>query len=114
MPIPEPDFDPDAWDEAKRRFAVCRALAGVRRTLPMVQEAADRLGLSVPQFYRLLDQYEHDPTVKAMLPGRRGPKVGHRRLPSETEGLIACEIANFCKGRMKFPQNGRLKNPQMV
>lgn len=99
MPIPEPDLDPDAWDEAKRRFAVCRALAGVRRTLPMVQEAADRLGLSVPQFYRLLDQYEHDPTVKAMLPARRGPKVGHRRLPSETEGLIACEITNFYETR---------------
>lgn len=93
--------DPD-WREARRRLAVIQQLAALPgRTRACARVAAQQLQLSVTHAYRLLERYQADPRLTSLLPARRGPKTGNRRLPEMVEEIIERAIEELYLTRQK-------------
>jgi putative transposase len=83
----------EGWAEAVRREAVIRPLAEAgRRGRVLVQDAARRLGLSVPQVYRLVRDFRSQPITASMLPRRRGQAKGRRRLDPAVEVRVEAAL----------------------
>jgi putative transposase len=81
------------WAEAVRRAAMIRPLAAMPRLdIPSVEAAALQLGLSKRRVYGLLDAFRGNPVTAALLPGKRGPKNGSRRLDQAIEAQIEAAI----------------------
>jgi putative transposase len=81
------------WAEAVRREAVIRPLAEAgRRGHVAVQDAARRLGLSIPQVYRLVRDFRGQPVTASMLPRRRGQVKGRRRLDPAVEARLEAAL----------------------
>ncbi|WP_149649483.1 hypothetical protein [Azospirillum argentinense] len=62
---------------------------------------------------------DHDAAI-GVLECRRAELVGELSALERQRAKLRADLRHIegalhqCKGRMKFPQNGRLKNPQMV
>jgi putative transposase len=83
----------DDWTEAVRREAVIRPLAEAgRRGRVAVEDAARRLGLSIPQIYRLVRDFRSQPVAASMLLCRRGQAKGRRRLDPAIEARIEAAL----------------------
>ena len=87
-----------AWAEACRRDDVIRELLQ-KHTMQdgkigrqAVARAAASLGLSTPTLYRLISKFRAQRTVAALLPGKSGRPVGHRRLSPAVEEIIERRI----------------------
>jgi putative transposase len=90
------------WQEARRRLEVIQQLAAApARTRLCAEVAAVQLQLSVTHAYRLLCRYRADPRLTSLLPARRGPKHGHRRLPEMVEEIIEAAIEEMYLTRQK-------------
>lgn len=82
-----------AWAEAVRREAVIRPLAVSARPGGIaVKVASTRLGLSIPQIYRLVRGFRNRPVTASMLSRRRGQAKGSRRLDPAVEARIEAAI----------------------
>src|SRR5277367_6578128 len=96
-PLDVPEGD---WSEAVRREAVVRSLAvfgtGCRAT---VKAAADALGLSPAQVYRLIAMFRESPTTGSLVVTRPGPKKGARLLPGGVEQRIEQAINDIFMSR---------------
>jgi putative transposase len=91
-----------AWQEALRREAVIRPLAGRSRlTLAAVDAAAEDLGLKRARIYRLIAAYRAQAMTSALVPPRPGSRQGSRRLDSERESLIEEAIERVYRSRQK-------------
>lgn len=78
-----------AWLEAVRREAVVRPLAlADRPSGSFVQAAADALGLSRAQIYRLIVRFRRHSVTVSLVASQRGPHTGARRLPDVVEQRI--------------------------
>ena len=96
------EIDDGEWQEARRRLEVIQQLATLpERTRECAKVAARQLQLSVTQAYRLLERYRADPRLTSLLPARRGPKTGGRRLPQVIEEVIQTAIEELYLSRQK-------------
>jgi putative transposase len=90
----------DAWLEAVRREAVVRPLAlADRSTGSFVHAAADALGLSRAQIYRLIARFRRYPVTVSLVASKRGAQAGARRLPGVLEQRIEDAIDRVFKKR---------------
>ncbi|MGA1860992.1 Mu transposase C-terminal domain-containing protein [Azospirillum sp. 11R-A] len=84
------------WAVAREREPVVRELVQKPPTYGARAEAmgaaANELGLSPSQLYRLLKAYEADPRTRSLLPKAPGPTGGARRLDNRVEAIIEEEI----------------------
>ena len=81
------------WAKAVRREAVIRPLAEAgRRGSVAVQDAARRLGLSVPQVYRLVRAFCGQPVTASMLSRKRGQAKGSRLLDPAVEARLEAAL----------------------
>jgi putative transposase len=84
------------WAEAVRREAVIRPLAvSARPGSIAVKVASTRLGLSIPQIYRLVRGFRNLPVTASMLSRRRGQAKGSRRLDPAFEARIEAAIVTL-------------------
>jgi putative transposase len=83
------DFNADQWEQARRRLAVIRPLVQRdERTRAEVATAAAALGLSAAQLYRLLQRYQADPRLTALVPQPCGGVRGRSRIAPEVDALV--------------------------
>jgi putative transposase len=94
------DISDDAWSEAVRRAEKVRSLAtGGTCGRAVVKAAADALGLSTAQVYRLIRRFRGNPQAGSLVVTRPGPKKGVRLLPSDVEQRIEQAIDDIFKTR---------------
>jgi putative transposase len=90
----------DAWLEAVRRETVVRPLAlADSLTGSFVHAAADALGLSRAQIYRLIARFRRHPVTVSLVSSRPGAQAGARRLPGVLEQRIEDAIDRVFKKR---------------
>ncbi len=98
-----------AWQEAVRRTEVLRPLAeSQERSAATVTAVAARLGLNIPQTYRLLRKFRAEPQSSALLCQTRGHRRGNARVAAAVERLIeeAIEFARGTPVRGSVPRRG--------
>lgn len=94
------DISDDAWSEAVRREATLRSLAtSATRDRVVVKVAADALGLSSAQVYRLIGQFREKPVTGSLVVTKPGPKNGARLLPFAVERRIEQAIDDIFRSR---------------
>lgn len=101
-------IDDAAWDEAVAREAVIRRLASL--DCPSRSDflrACHELGLKRTRLYELIRAYRERPVTSSLLPRPAGTRQGSRRLPDETEAVIAEALRDFYRTRQK-PSINRL------
>jgi len=97
-----------AWEQAMEREAVIRALASSDPPSRVeVLRACRRLGLKRARIYQLLQAYRARPVTSSLLVRSAGTPRGARRLPMETEAVIAQALAQFYQTLQK-PSINRL------
>lgn len=97
-----------AWNEAVAREAVIRRLVSL--DCPGRSDffrACRDLGLKRTRLYELIRAYREHPVTSSLLPRPGGTRQGSRRLPDETEAVIAEALRDFYKTRQK-PSINRL------
>jgi putative transposase len=95
--VPEP-----AWQEARRREAVIRPLAGSSRLgRAAIADAATALGLKPVSVYRLVAAYRGRAVTSALVGARPGPQKGSRRLDPRREQLVEEAIQSVYRTRQK-------------
>jgi putative transposase len=98
-----------AWAEAVRRAAIIRPLAAESTSSPAaVQAAADALGISVSQVYRLVRAFRGRPLTQSLVLNKPGPRPGTRVLPPEVELRIENAMEAVFKQRER-PSVARLR-----
>lgn len=100
--------DDAAWNEAVAREAVIRRLVSL--DCPGRSDffrACRELGLKRTRLYELIRAYREHPVTSSLLPRPGGTRQGSRRLPEETEAVIAEALQDFYKTRQK-PSINRL------
>ncbi|MVA52659.1 DDE-type integrase/transposase/recombinase [Agrobacterium vitis] len=96
------------WDEAVRREAVLRRLLAVGRpSRSDFHRACRELGIRRTRLYELITAYRENPVTSSLLPNPAGTRRGSRRLPDETEVVIAQAVRDFYATRQK-PSINRL------
>ena len=94
--------DEAVWSEAVAREAVIRRLVSLeRRSRSDFLHACRELGLRRTRLYELIRAYREHPLTSSLLPQPAGTRRGSRRLPDETEALIAEALRDFYKTRQK-------------
>ena len=97
------------WAEAVRRAAVIRPLAAETTSSPAaLRAAADALGISVSQVYRLVRAFRGRPLTQSLVLNKPGPRAGTRVLPPEVELRIENAIEAVFKQRER-PSVARLR-----
>jgi putative transposase len=87
------DIGENRWAEAVRREATVRSLAAREDTnRAEIRVAAQALGLSAAQLYRLLGAYRANPVTQSLVVKKPGPAKGHRLLPAAVEVVITDAI----------------------
>jgi putative transposase len=87
------DIPDDEREEAARRQAVIQPLAARQRnSLAAVKAAGAQLGLKAAQVYRLIANHRANPTLKALVRDKPGPRQGSRRLDARIESIIEEQI----------------------
>lgn len=101
MVRPTRDTISDAtWEEAVAREAVIRRLlsdGGAKRS--DFHRACHELGVKRSRLYQLIEAYKARPVTSSLVARPRGIKQGSRRLPEETEAVIAEALKQFYKSR---------------
>jgi putative transposase len=99
------DISDERWAEAFRREATIRSLAASERNdIDAIQVAANGLGLSRSQLYRLIKAFREKPVTQSLVRNRPGPPKGTRFLLPEIEDVIARAIDDIYKRRERPPQ----------
>lgn len=94
--------DEAVWSEAVAREAVIRRLASLARpSRSDFLRACRELGLRRTRLYELISAYREHPLTSSLLSQPAGTKRGSRRLPDETEAVIAEALRDFYKTRQK-------------
>lgn len=97
-----------AWSEAVAREVVIRRLVSLDSpSRSDFLRACHELGLKRTRLYELIRAYQEHPVTSSLLPRPAGTRQGSRRLPDETEAVIAEAIRDFYKTRQK-PSINRL------
>lgn len=106
---PEKDtIDDAAWNEAVAREVVIRRLVSLDRlSRSDFLRACHEIGLKRTRLYDLIRCYRADPVTSSLLQRPAGTRKGSRRLPDETEAVIAEALRDFYKTRQK-PSINRL------
>ena len=103
--VHEPDrhvVDDAVWNEAVAREAVIRRLVSLEQPRRSdFLRACRELGLRRTRLYELIRAYREHPLTSSLLPQPAGTRRGSRRLPDETEALIAEAVRDFYKTRQK-------------
>lgn len=103
--VHEPDrnaVDEAVWSQAVAREAVIRRLVSLERpSRSDFLRACRELGLKRTRLYELIRAYREHPLTSSLLPQQAGTKRGSRRLPDETEAVIAEAFRDFYKTRQK-------------
>ncbi len=100
--------DAAVWKEAVAREAVIRALASSDQpNRAEVLRACRQLGVKRARLYQLLKAYRARPVTSSLLVGPAGTRRGARRLPMETEAVVAEALAQFYETLQK-PSVNRL------
>jgi putative transposase len=100
--------DDAAWNEAVAREAVIRSLVSLDRPgRSDFFRACHKLGLKRTRLYELIRTYREHPVTSSLLPRSAGTRQGSRRLPDETEAVIAGALRDFYSTRQK-PSINRL------
>ena len=102
------DVSDEDWAEAVRREAVVRPLAAPRTSRVAVTVAAQDLGLSTAQRYRLIQAFRKQPVTRSLVATKPGPKQGARLLPEAVEQQIEQAIDAFYRTRER-PTLGKLQ-----
>jgi len=83
------DVSDDDWAEAVRREATVRFLAAAgTNDKATIRAAADALGLSAAQIYRLVSKFQAAPVTASLVVAKPGRKKGSRFLPGPVERQI--------------------------
>ncbi len=94
------DTPQEKWAEAIAREKIIRPLAALHEIqCKNIQEAADDLGLSVSQVYRLLKAFRSKPVTSSLVVAQPGQRQGVRRLPPEIDTVIEEAIDTVFKRR---------------
>ncbi|RUW64678.1 transposase, partial [Mesorhizobium sp. M2A.F.Ca.ET.067.02.1.1] len=100
--------DDAAWNEAVAREVVIRRLASFESpSRSDFLRACRELGLKRTRLYELIRAYREHPVTSSLLPRPGGTRQGSRRLPEETEAVVAEALQDFYKTRQK-PSINRL------
>lgn len=98
LPLDLTQVPNETWELAKAREAEIRPLVldppPKNDQAEAVSRAARNLGLSNAYLYRLVNRYRVDPRTESMVPERRGPKPGARKITDRVEGIIEEQIRN--------------------
>jgi putative transposase len=101
--------DDAAWNEAVAREVVIRRLVSLDcASRSDFFRACCELGLRRTRLYELIRAYREHPVTSSLLPRPAGTRKGSRRLPDETEAVIAEALRDFYKTRQK-PSINRLQ-----
>ncbi|MBA3448928.1 MAG: transposase [Pseudaminobacter sp.] len=101
--------DDAAWNEAVEREFVIRKLVSLGSNRSDFFRACHELGLKRTRLYELIRAYREHPITSSLLPRLAGTRRGSRRLPDETEAIVAEALREFYKTRQK-PSINRLHN----
>lgn len=94
--------DDAAWGEAVAREIVIRELVSLKRSNRADFFRAGReLGLKRSRLYQLIRAYRDNPVTSSLLPRPAGATRSSRRLPDETEAVIAETLRDFYKTPQK-------------
>jgi len=106
---PDKDMINDAaWSEAVAREVVIRRLVSLDSpSRSDFHRACHELGLKRTRLYDLIRAYQEHSVTSSLLPRPAGTRQGSRRLPDETEAVIAEAIRDFYKTPQK-PSINRL------
>jgi putative transposase len=97
-----------AWSEAVAREVVIRRLVSLDSpSRSDFLRACHELGLKRTRLYELIGVYREHPVTSSLLPRRAGTRRGSRRLPDDTEAIIAEAVRDFYKTPQK-PSINRL------
>ena len=109
--VPDRNIVDDAvWSEAVARETVIRRLVSLAHpSRSDFLRACRELGLRRTRLYELLRAYREDPVTSSLLPQPAGTRRGSRRLPDETEAVIAEAVRDFYETRQKPSINQLLK-----
>jgi putative transposase len=100
--------DAAAWKEAVAREAVIRALVSSDQPSRVeILRACRQLGLKRARLYQLLKAYRARPVTSSLLVRPTGTPRGARRLPMETEAVVAEALQGFYETSQK-PSINRL------
>jgi putative transposase len=103
------DVSEEDWSEAVRREAQVRPLAAADTNgRAVVRLAADALGLSTAQVYRLIQKFRAHPVTASLIPPKPGPRRGTRLLRVEVDRKIEDAIESVFKARER-PTMARLR-----
>lgn len=96
------EVPPSTWAQAEQRAqSMRRLLSYPKLSRALVEQEAQRLGISYPLVYKLLKRYETSSTVSCMLPHKRGNRKNSTYLPLEVEELITQTIDDFYLNQQK-------------
>jgi len=101
--VPDRNIVDDAvWSEAVARETVIRRLVSLAHpSRSDFLRACRELGLRRTRLYELIRAYRGDPVTSPLLPQQAGTRSGSRRLPDDTEAVIAEAVRDFYKTRQK-------------
>lgn len=86
----------DRWQEALRRRKILEPIAALSVIpTPVIQAAAEQLGLSVRRAWSLVRQFRGDPHTSSLLIGPRGQIIGTQRLDDLREAAIHQVIETY-------------------
>lgn len=84
-----PDEDTDALAIAEQRFSIIRPLLGLSdRNTIMVKNRANEFNLHWTTLYEWLRFYENTGLLSSLMPRKRGPRKGLRRISEEQEAIV--------------------------
>ena len=93
------DVSDGEWAEAVRRGDTVRFLAAGTNNKATIRAAADALGLSAAQVYRLIGKFRTAPVTASLIVTKPGRKKGSRFLPGPVERQIDDAIEAVFKAR---------------
>jgi putative transposase len=80
----------DDWLTARWRFNGVKSLVDEPGLIgPRLKRLANLFGVSERSIRRWMGAYRKDPDIFALLPRRKGPPLGHRRLPPDSERMLS-------------------------
>jgi putative transposase len=97
----------EEWAEAQRRFqAIKPLLENPLRTRADADHIAEGVGIHTATLYKWLKLYQHAGHVSALVPTKRGRKVGSRLLADEQEKIIESAIEDLYLNKQRHkPQD---------
>jgi putative transposase len=107
--------DDAAWNEAVARETVIRRLVAIDRPIGSdFQRACHDLGIKRTRRYELVKVYQERPVTSSLVSRSARTRAGSRRLPDETETVIAEALRDFYKTRQKPSINRLYKEIQRM